>query len=107
MEQERVDASGEMVAHISFWGEHGGKIAAGIATAFLLGAGAWAVQMDRQSVRIGYALEQIQNQLKEQNGRLGELNQLEKRVTRIEDNRFTERDAEKIRLRSVEMVLRK
>lgn len=87
------DNSGEFRVDRSWWSEHGGKIAASMVAAFLVGAGAWAVQMDRQSVRIGMSLEQIQVSLVKQSQKLDELNQLEKRVTRIEDNRFTDSDA--------------
>lgn len=81
-------------------------VSAGIITAVVLGAGAWAVAQDRQSTRINMGLEVIQGQLDRQSLQLTELNLIEKRVTRIEDSRFTDEDADIITKRYEDLRLR-
>lgn len=86
------DASGQIEAVAL--GSSSVKVGAGIVSAFIIAATAWAITMDRQNVRINVALENIQKQLDNTTTKLDSLNTIEKRVTRIEDNRFTTRDAE-------------
>ena len=98
---ELIDMLGAVEAHRkgdeSFWAKHSGALAAGLLTLFFGFAGAWALQMDRQSVEITTKLDGISQQI-------GKIEGIDKRVSRIEDTRFSNDDADKIdaRLRELE-----
>ena len=65
-------------------------IAASVACAFIVGTIGWAVMIDRQNVRISFALENIKEKLDSNsvvlNVKLLEVAAIEKRVTLLEFN---------------------
>jgi len=91
-------------------------VTGGIATAFILGAAAWAWSMNDDNVQIKVNMSSMAEDLKEVRVALDELNSIEKRVTHIETTRFSDKDAEHIsrqlnsqeqRIRELEFILKK
>ena len=79
----------------SFWDEHSGKILAALIITGTVSIGGWALQMDRSSQKIQYQLDNITLQLDQRNSKLNLVYELDKRITRIEDTRFSADDASK------------
>lgn len=69
----------------TWWDANGGRVAGAIIVALVLAAGSWGISMDRQSVEIGFQLRAISASLERQTQKLEELNAVEKRVQRLED----------------------
>lgn len=76
----------------SFWSKNSGTIAASLLVLFFGFAGMWAVEMDRNSVKIATKLDGISDQIQKIEG-------IDKRVSTIEDTRFSSDDAKEMRSR--------
>ena len=93
-------------AVVNFWQRWAGGILAALVTAGMIGGFGWAMSMQQQMQHLAFSMTAIQKELEYRNEKLGELRELEKRVTRIEDTRFTEADAEKLQASIEELRMR-